>query len=45
MKQVLVLRYLGHSSQSARQWLMHAWQQIRPELMQRDAVIPRIWNT
>jgi len=45
MKQVLVLRYLGHSSQSARCWLMHAWQQIRPELLQRDAVIPRIWNT
>ncbi len=45
MKQVLVLRYLGHSSQSARQWLSHAWQRIRPALMQRDAVIPRIWNT
>jgi len=45
MKQVLVLRYLGHSSESARQWLMHAWQRIRPELMGRDAVIPRIWNT
>lgn len=45
MKQLLVLRYLGHSSQSARHWLMRAWQLIRPELMQRDAVIPRIWNT
>ena len=45
MKQVLVLRYLGHSSESARQWLMHAWQRIRPELIGRDAVIPRIWNT
>jgi urease accessory protein len=45
MKQILVLRYLGHSSQSARLWLSHAWQRIRPELIQRDAVIPRIWNT
>lgn len=45
IKQLLVLRYLGHSSQSARHWLLHAWQRIRPELMERDAVIPRIWNT
>jgi urease accessory protein len=45
MKQILVLRYLGNSSQSARLWLSHAWQRIRPELIQRDAVIPRIWNT
>jgi urease accessory protein len=45
MKQVLVLRYLGNSSQVARQWLTHAWQRIRPELMQREAIVPRIWNT
>ena len=45
IKQLLVLRYLGHSSQSARHWLMRAWQLLRPELLQRDAVIPRIWNT
>lgn len=45
IKQVLVLRYLGNSSQIARQWLTHAWQRIRPELMERDAVVPRIWNT
>jgi len=45
MKQVLVLRYLGNSSQAARQWLTHAWQRIRPELMQREAIVPRIWNT
>lgn len=45
MKQLLVLRYLGHSSQTARRWLTHAWQHIRPELMARDAVVPRIWNT
>ncbi len=45
MKQVLVARYLGHSSETARLWMTRAWQRIRPELMQRDAVIPRIWNT
>lgn len=45
MKQILVLRYLGDSSQVARQWLMHAWQRIRPELLAREAIVPRIWNT
>ncbi|MNR76034.1 Urease accessory protein UreD [compost metagenome] len=45
MKQVLVARYLGHSSEVARLWMTRAWQRIRPELMQREAVIPRIWNT
>ena len=45
IKQVLVLRYLGNSSQVARQWLTLAWQRIRPELLEREAVIPRIWNT
>ncbi|WP_034298127.1 urease accessory protein UreD [Herbaspirillum sp. RV1423] len=45
MKQVLVLRYLGNSSQVARQWLTHAWRRIRPELLAREAIVPRIWNT
>jgi len=45
MKQVLVARYLGHSSESARHWMTRAWQRIRPELMTHEAVIPRIWNT
>lgn len=45
MKQLLVLRYLGDSSQIARQWLMQAWQCIRPGLLMREAVVPRIWNT
>ncbi|WP_076591261.1 urease accessory protein UreD [Herminiimonas arsenitoxidans] len=45
IKQVLVARYLGHSSETARLWMTRAWQRIRPELMQRDAVVPRIWNT
>ncbi|MFJ3048486.1 urease accessory protein UreD [Herbaspirillum chlorophenolicum] len=45
MKQVLVARYMGQSSQVARQWLHAAWHVLRPPLMQRDAAIPRIWNT
>ena len=45
MKQILVARYLGHSSEAARHWMARAWQRIRPELMTHEAVIPRIWNT
>lgn len=45
MKNVLVLRYLGHSSATARQWLMQGWQLIRPQLMQREAIALRSWNT
>ncbi|AMO99433.1 ureD urease accessory family protein [Collimonas arenae] len=45
IKSLLVLRYLGHSSELARQWMMQAWQRIRPELLEREAHIPRIWNT
>lgn len=45
MKSVIVARYLGHSSQTARQLIMHTWQQLRPALTGREAVVPRIWNT
>jgi len=45
MKQMLVVRYLGHSSEAARQVMLAAWQKIRPHLLQREAIVPRIWNT
>ncbi|MGS0744079.1 urease accessory protein UreD [Glaciimonas sp. GG7] len=45
IKSVLVMRFLGHSSELARLWMTQAWQQLRPELLGRQAVIPRIWNT
>ncbi|RJF95006.1 urease accessory protein UreD [Noviherbaspirillum saxi] len=45
MKSVLVARYLGHSSETARRLMMQAWQQLRPALTGRNAVVPRIWNT
>ncbi|MBO9536153.1 urease accessory protein UreD [Herbaspirillum sp.] len=45
MKQVLVARYLGQSSQAARQWLHAAWQVLRPAVAKHEAAIPRIWNT
>jgi urease accessory protein len=45
MKSVLVVRYLGNSSETAKQVMTSAWRHIRPELTGREAVIPRIWQT
>lgn len=45
MKSVVVARYLGDSSETARRLMMRAWQILRPHLTGRDAVLPRIWNT
>lgn len=45
MKSVIVVRYLGNSSETARQLMTRAWQRLRPELLDREAAIPRIWNT
>ncbi|MBP0598292.1 urease accessory protein UreD [Herbaspirillum sp. LeCh32-8] len=45
MKQVLVARYLGHSSLAARHWLHTAWRVLRPAVTRHEAAIPRIWNT
>ncbi|MET3118001.1 urease accessory protein [Undibacterium sp. GrIS 1.8] len=45
LKSLLVARYLGNSSETAKQWMTMVWQHLRPTLMQENAVIPRIWNT
>ena len=45
MKSVLVARYIGDSSQEARRLMHRAWQLLRPVLLERNAVTPRIWNT
>jgi urease accessory protein len=42
---LLVARYLGHASESARQWLAAVWAVLRPALLGRQAIPPRIWNT
>ena len=42
---VLVVRYLGQSSEEARRALLLCWQVIRPALLGVPAVTPRIWNT
>jgi len=45
MPGVLIARYLGDSSETAKNYFTRLWQKIRPALMARDAVLPRIWST
>jgi urease accessory protein len=45
LKSVLVARYLGNSSEVARQLTTLVWQHLRPELLGREGIVPRIWNT
>ena len=42
---LLVARSLGHSSEAARHYFARLWACLRPALLGRDAVTPRIWNT
>ena len=45
LPQLLVARYLGHSSEAARAWFVALWRLLRPALLGRQAQTPRIWNT
>lgn len=45
MPQLFVGRYLGHSAEAARAWLVALWQTLRPSFIGRPAAVPRIWNT
>lgn len=45
MKQLCVARYLGDSSETAKRVMTAAWRLLRPALLGRNAVPPRIWNT
>ena len=45
MKAVLVVRLLCSDSEAARRVMLAAWRLVRPALLGRAAVIPRIWNT
>jgi urease accessory protein len=42
---VLVCRYLGDSTEQARKLFVAIWKQIRPGLIGKEAVLPRIWAT
>ena len=43
--EMLVARYLGHSAESARNWCVNLWRHLRPALLKREGVLPRIWST
>ena len=45
IRSLLVARYLGHSSAAARAWVSECWQLLRPALLDRPAMVPRIWHT
>jgi urease accessory protein len=45
LPEVLCIRYVGDSSQQARQYFERCWHLLRPWYYQNDAVRPRIWNT
>lgn len=42
---LLVVRYLGHSTENARRLLTAVWALARPACLGRTAVAPRIWAT
>ena len=42
---VFVCRYLGDSTEQARKLFVAIWQAIRPMLIGKEAVLPRIWAT
>lgn len=42
---LLVCRYLGASTEQARNLFVQIWTRIRPQTIQREACPPRIWNT
>lgn len=45
MKTATLVRYLGDSSEIARNVMLSAWHQLRPALLGREAAPLRIWNT
>ena len=42
---VLIARYLGESTESARLYFAAIWKLLRPALCAREALMPRIWRT
>lgn len=45
LAEVLVARWLGKDTATGRAWLTDLWSLLRPGVMGRRAVVPRIWNT
>lgn len=45
IKHLISVRYLGGSSERARQLMLLAWQMLRPAIVGREAIDLRIWRT
>lgn len=45
LKSIVVARYLGDSSETARHVMLHVWGLLRPAMLGRPAMVPRMWNT
>lgn len=39
-----IARLLGHSAHAARDWFTRLWRVLRPAMLKREAVPPRIWS-
>lgn len=42
---LLVIRYLGHSTEQVRKLFIAVWSELRQSIIGKDANVPRIWNT
>jgi len=45
IKALVVVRLLCSDSEAARRLMLQAWQLLRPALLGRPGIVPRIWNT
>ena len=42
---MVIARYRGASTEAVRDWFHQLWARLRPTVLGRDAVAPRIWST
>ncbi len=45
IEDLLIVRYLGSSTEQARRWFSDIWSKLRMSCLGTKAVVPRIWNT
>ena len=45
LPQALAARYIGYSSEEAKELFVMVWRVLRPALTGREAVLPRLWAT
>lgn len=45
VEDMLIIRALGHQTEAIQKQLIPIWQALRPTLLSRQAILPRIWAT